>query len=270
MSIKILSIRHKNRLIQFFLLSFLLHIGVLFIIPQMKLQKKTMPHLIPVNVIEAPQSMKRKEKESEAGKQKPEEKKEPLIAEPKPLVKQEKQELLTQGKRAIEKKLEIGSRATEGKKETLPTTPALKEEKSVSLFPPKERLSELSKEYEKQAPVAEAGKNLSFDTSEPRYTSYLEGLKAKVYHEWEYPYAAARDGQSGRLFVRFTILKDGILEEVTLIKSSGYPMLDDAALSAVRLAAPFYPFPKGFGSLEKITINASFEYILEPYVRSSQ
>ena len=44
-------------------------------------------------------------------------------------------------------------------------------------------------------------------------------------------------------------------------------MLDDEALSAIRLAAPFYPFPTSFGSLEKITINASFEYIMEfiPY-----
>lgn len=99
----------------------------------------------------------------------------------------------------------------------------------------------------------------------------MHGLKSKIYHEWEYPEAAAREGQSGRLWIRFIIRKDGTLQDAELIKSSGYPMLDDAALSAVRLAAPFYPFPKTFGSLERITINASFEYMLEslpPLIRN--
>lgn len=149
----------------------------------------------------------------------------------------------------------------------MPASPAIplpkKQEKPLTLFPTKERISELSKEYEKQTPVAEKGRDISFDTSEPRFTSYFEGLKAKIYHEWEYPDAAVREGWAGRLWVRFVIKKDGTLEEVRLIRGSGYPMLDDAALSAIRLAAPFYAFPKGFGSLERITINASFEYLLE-------
>ncbi|MBI3399476.1 MAG: energy transducer TonB [Deltaproteobacteria bacterium] len=250
----------------FLLLSVLLHIGILIIIPHAKLQKKMAPRLIPVDVIKLPQPAKIQEKESGIRSQKSEEKKKPLPPLPiesNPALKQEKRELLPKEEREIEKKPEARGQEAEGNKEALPIAPPLKEERPVTLFPPKERLSELSKEYEKQMPVAEAGKNLSFDSSEPRYVSYLEGMKAKIYHEWAYPYPAAREGQSGRLFVRFTILKDGTLEEVALIKSSGYPMLDDAALSAIRLAAPFYRFPKGFGSLERIAINASFEYILE-------
>ena len=142
----------------------------------------------------------------------------------------------------------------------------VKEEKPLSLYPTRERIAELSKKYEKEAPVGEKDRDISFDTSELRYTSYFEGLKAKIYHEWEYPDAAAKEGLAGRLFVNFVILKDGTLEDVTLIRSSGYPMLDNAAISAIRLAAPFYPFHKSFGSLEKITVNASFEYILYPYI----
>ncbi|MEK7841544.1 MAG: energy transducer TonB, partial [Deltaproteobacteria bacterium] len=150
--------------------------------------------------------------------------------------------------------------------EPIVSEPIVKEEKPLSLYPTKERIAELSKKYEKEAPVGEKDRDISFDTSEPRYTSYFEGLKAKIYHEWEYPDTAAREGWAGRLFVHFVILKDGTLEDITLIRSSGYPMLDNAAISAIRLAAPFYPFQKSFGSLEKITVNASFEYILYPYI----
>ena len=39
------------------------------------------------------------------------------------------------------------------------------------------------------------------------------------------------------------IRPDGSLKEVELLESSGHPVLDDAALRIVKLAAPFAPFP---------------------------
>ncbi|HBO84226.1 MAG TPA: hypothetical protein DD641_04490 [Deltaproteobacteria bacterium] len=132
------------------------------------------------------------------------------------------------------------------------------------LFPSEQRLSELDKEYQKGVPGIEEGKTLSLNTSEYRYISYLTGIKRKIELVWNYPDAAARAGQQGILELSFTIRKDGTLEEVKLVKSSGYPMLDDEAISAVKLAAPYNPFPKGF-TLEKLTIAATFEYIIQTF-----
>lgn len=172
--------------------------------------------------------------------------------------------------RGLEEKTEQKSaikKESAGDEKALSSEPIVKEGKPLTLYPTKERIAELYKKYEKETPAGEKDRDISFDTSELRYTSYFKTLKAKIYHEWEYPDAAARGGLTGILFVRFVILKDGTLEEVTLTKSSGYPMLDNAAISAIRLAAPFYPFDeKRFGSLEKMTVNASFEYILYPYI----
>ena len=39
---------------------------------------------------------------------------------------------------------------------------------------------------------------------------------------------------------------------------------DDEAISAIKVAAPYNKFPKGF-NLERITIAATFEYSIEPY-----
>lgn len=253
MSMKILRIADDSRLILFLLVSIVLHIGVLFVVPQARENKKALPRLIPVDIVELP-------KPAEIQEKKPEEKKQLLPIKPALSAKQEERELLNNGKKVIEKKPDTVTLESE---KVLPLETQKKQEKPLTLFPTKERISDLSKEYEKQIPAAEKDRDISFDTGEPRFTSYFEGLKAKIYHEWGYPDAAAKEGWSGRLWVRFVIKKGGALEEVTLIRSSGYPMLDDAALSAIRLAAPFYPFPKGFGSLERITINASFEYILE-------
>ena len=38
--------------------------------------------------------------------------------------------------------------------------------------------------------------------------------------------------------------KDGTINEITLRKSSGEKLLDDAAIKIVELAAPFSPFPE--------------------------
>ncbi len=234
----------KAGIIVFLLISILLHLGALMIAPQTREAKKTLPRQIPVDVIELPQPH-------------------PLLPSPFPFAEEKKIAKPLPPANPPVSPFDKGDGEDE---KTLPSKPIVKEEKPLSLYPTKERLAEMSEKYEKEAPVGEKDRNISFDTSEPRYTSYFEGLKAKIYHEWGYPDAAVRGGLAGRLFVRFVILKDGTLEDITLIRGSGYPMLDDAAISAIRLAAPFYPFQKSFGSLERITVNASFEYILEPYI----
>lgn len=133
------------------------------------------------------------------------------------------------------------------------------------LFPSSERLAELDKEYQQTGvPGIEEGKTLSLNTSEFRYYSYLMGVKRKIELVWNYPYAAARAGQQGKLELSFTIKKDGTVEGIKLKRGSGYAMLDDEAISAIRLAAPFKEFPKSF-NLERFTIDATFEYIIQPF-----
>ncbi|MCZ6541898.1 MAG: energy transducer TonB, partial [Nitrospinae bacterium] len=74
-----------------------------------------------------------------------------------------------------------------------------------------------------------------------------------------YPVDAARRGISGRLTLRFQISKDGNLMNVRLIDNSGYNILDEAALQAVKTAAPYYPFPVTIDR-ETLSILATFIY----------
>lgn len=84
---------------------------------------------------------------------------------------------------------------------------------------------------------------ISLDTRESKYASYFARLKHQIERVWAYPEDAARRGISGRLTLRFQISKDGNLMNVRLIDNSGYNVLDEAALQAVKTAAPYYPFP---------------------------
>ena len=58
-----------------------------------------------------------------------------------------------------------------------------------------------------------------------------------------YPTASVRYGIYGDLRMLVTIRADGSLEEIRVLSSSGYAVLDEAAIKLVRMASPFAPFP---------------------------
>ena len=58
-----------------------------------------------------------------------------------------------------------------------------------------------------------------------------------------YPEASVRYGIYGDLRLLVIIRQDGSLEEIRVLSSSGYAVLDEAAIKIVRMAAPFAPFP---------------------------
>lgn len=130
-----------------------------------------------------------------------------------------------------------------------------------NLFPSEERLSQLAREYERAAPSVERGKTLQLNTSELKYQKYLLSMKRRIELRWDYPNLAIQNGWQGILHLDFTINSDGTLAEARVVRSSGYPVLDEAAVTAIRLAAPFPPFPEDFG-VETITIKGRFEYLI--------
>ncbi len=59
-----------------------------------------------------------------------------------------------------------------------------------------------------------------------------------------YPIEARRNNIEGQLRMLVAIQADGTIREVKILESSGYSILDDAAIRIVRQAAPFQPFPE--------------------------
>lgn len=97
------------------------------------------------------------------------------------------------------------------------------------------------------------------DTREPQYVSYFTSIKRAIELVWEYPELALQHGLQGKLVLEFTILRDGNLVRARLIRSSGFPVLDEEAMRAVQAAAPFHPIPQWIGK-HRLDILASFEY----------
>ncbi|OGW38114.1 MAG: hypothetical protein A2X58_09420 [Nitrospirae bacterium GWC2_56_14] len=109
--------------------------------------------------------------------------------------------------------------------------------------------------------------SVTLDTDEFKFISYNRWLKVKVESVLAYPELAALSGYQGTLYILFDIMKDGSLGRLEVLKSSGYKILDDEALRAIRAAAPFQPLPDDW-RMDRYTIRAAVLFYLNgAYIR---
>lgn len=104
-------------------------------------------------------------------------------------------------------------------------------------------------------------KGLTFEAPELKHRGYMSMLKERIENVWKYPEDAAIKGITGDLYIMFSILRDGRLGEVRLIRASGFRDLDDAALKAVRDAEPYWPLPDDW-ERDELPITGHFIYII--------
>jgi protein TonB len=88
-------------------------------------------------------------------------------------------------------------------------------------------------------------KYITASTQEYRYAAYQEAWRQKVERigRLNYPEAARQRKLTGDLTMTVAINADGSVASISLDRSSGYKLLDDAARRIVRLASPFAPLP---------------------------
>ena len=87
------------------------------------------------------------------------------------------------------------------------------------------------------------GKYRSIDAFGLKHFSYLIGVKRKIELVFSIPFFGPPQGRIGVPIVGFTIQRNGELSEAVLLRSSGYGIIDQALIEAVRRAAPYGPFP---------------------------
>jgi len=87
---------------------------------------------------------------------------------------------------------------------------------------------------------------LSADTRESSIAGYVDRWKRKIETVGSkyIPEQAGLRGMTGSPTLEVTIDASGALANVTIVRSSGSRVLDQAALSILRRAAPFEPFPE--------------------------
>jgi len=133
--------------------------------------------------------------------------------------------------------------------------------KNAPAINPNQKYQGSSKVKEYESPNAKKEATIEIGTESIKYVSYMKLLKDKIQNVWVYPEQARLKNQQGTLLVEFGINKNGSLAYAKVIRSSGYPILDEAAIKAIREASPFNPLPDRFG-VDRLNIYATFTYEL--------
>lgn len=91
-------------------------------------------------------------------------------------------------------------------------------------------------------------------TGKANFGPYMAELQRRIKRNWEPP----KDRTSRQVIVEFTLYRSGELGSVHLSRSSGLAKNDQAAIDAIRAAAPYPPLPR-FAD-ESVDIQFTFDY----------
>ena len=117
-------------------------------------------------------------------------------------------------------------------------------ENSGSKVAIKKLKSEISKEWIEYQKMPKR-EFIGSQTKKVIYAEYVDNWREKIEQVGtsNYPRRAKEGGVYGDLLVTVSIRSDGSLEKVTLEKTSGFRVLDEAVKHIVELSGPFPPFP---------------------------
>ncbi len=115
--------------------------------------------------------------------------------------------------------------------------------------------SSIQKTLKGKSSPASVSKNqsLSNQIANSSLKNYLNTIRRRIEARKNYPFMARRMGIEGRVITEFTIDKNGGLLGLKIKRTSGYTILDQAAINAIKDAAPFPPLPHNISKV-KITI----------------
>lgn len=148
-----------------------------------------------------------------------------------------------------------------------PPAPAapLPDLKELTQLPPS-TIARLEKAWEKELrhkyrPDVEEGDTYWLDTEKDILGSFFRRFRDQIYAVWSYPLKAKERGEEGGCLLKITVNHDGTLRDVQVMESSGFPLLDEEAVNAVKKAEPFGKLHSAYEE-ETISILAFFQYNL--------
>lgn len=100
--------------------------------------------------------------------------------------------------------------------------------------------------------------SIGLDDTDFVFVYYLTIIKDKIGQNWNPPSRSGQAGETRRVTIYFKIQKNGSVTQIAIEQDSGIPMLDQSALRAVQVSAPFPPLPYDFDD-DTLGIHFGFE-----------
>ena len=115
---------------------------------------------------------------------------------------------------------------------------------------------------QEEKPPEKTEDTISLDTKDKRYVSYAKVIKERLMQHWDYPRKARDNLIEGQVLVIFSLDRQGNLQDIKILMPSVHAILDEETQRAIRVSAPFPPFP-GSVTVQKLNIKANFAYVLK-------
>ncbi len=87
---------------------------------------------------------------------------------------------------------------------------------------------------------------------------YIDLVYEKIEDNKFYPEIERERGHQGNVYIKFTILKNGNIKNLKIVKKCNYKYLNRAAVETVKSSVPFPPLPDKMDEM-KILINIAFK-----------
>lgn len=159
-------------------------------------------------------------------------------------------------KTVINKK--IKEKKVEEKSEQTKKNEVISDDKIARILNPQDIISKYASPSEKGSKEGEDDVDVSM--MKFKYASYFKKFERRLYQVWHYPKSSAMNGEEGTVKVKFTILKDGTITNIRVVRSSGYPALDKEAVKALKTMKGV-PLPESYG-LKRLNVTGYFSYKL--------
>lgn len=150
--------------------------------------------------------------------------------------------------------------------ESHPATPDLPQVSARELIEHSLEMARLAAEVERQTEAyakRPKRKFISASTKEYEYAAYMRAWVAKIERigNLNYPDEARRRQMHGNLVLTVAVKRDGSVEGIEVIQSSGAEVLDQAAIRIVELGAPFTPLPAGKEAVDVLHITRTWQFL---------
>jgi protein TonB len=131
------------------------------------------------------------------------------------------------------------------------------------LFPSADKLAMLEESYRKKyGPEVAEGEVKFLNSDDITLGSFMRRFESAVYGVWRYPPEAARMGIEGVTPVKITFNRNGEIEKMVLLESSGSKILDDEVMRTLKAVGTIGPLPRAYGK-EQFVLIGFFHYGIE-------
>ncbi len=106
--------------------------------------------------------------------------------------------------------------------------------------------------------TGQGGVNLGGDFGE-RFAWYVQAVRSRISANWLLATVSSRISTAPRLYINFSILRNGQIDNINITESSGIPEVDRSGIRAILASSPLAPLPRNYSG-SNVSVEFWFDF----------